>query len=130
MIAAAAAIGESVTDFSAGTRFPERGGEVCAHVYVVEFARNPGSAPIEIFSDVLDKTLCATNADYRAHRPLSLAAPVVEVVPPGTFAAWMKRRGKLGGQHKVPRIINDGALFDDLRAFCAAASNGGSPGGT
>jgi hypothetical protein len=128
--AAAAAIGESVTDFSAGTRFPERGGEVCAHVYVVEFARNPGSAPIEIFSDVLDKTLCATNADYRAHRPLSLAAPIVEVVPPGIFAAWMKRRGKLGGQNKVPRIINDGALFDDLRAFCAAASNGGSPGGT
>ena len=40
--------------------------------------------------------------------------------PPGAFAGWMKKRGKLGGQNKVPRIITDEALFDDLRAFAEA----------
>ena len=38
-------------------------------------------------------------------------------VPTGTFAAWMKSRGKLGGQHKVPRVINDAELFANLQAF-------------
>ena len=46
-----------------------------------------------------------------------MRAPAVGPVPPGTFAAWMKRRGKLGGQNKVPRVINDEALFDDLKTF-------------
>ena len=50
-------------------------------------------------------------------RGFGLDAPRVRGVPPGTFAKWMKRRGKLGGQHKVPRVINDGALFADLRGF-------------
>ena len=45
------------------------------------------------------------------------ATPRVHPVPHGTFAAWMKRRGQLGGQHKVPRVINDQTLFADLRAF-------------
>ena len=46
-----------------------------------------------------------------------MRAPAVRPVPPGTFAAWMKRRGKLGGQNKVPRVINDQPLFDDLKQF-------------
>ena len=49
------------------------------------------------------------------------------IVPPGAFAAWMKSRGKLGGQNKVPRIINDQKLFDGLRRFADAC--GGSGGG-
>ena len=46
--------------------------------------------------------------------------PDAIAVPPGTFAAWMKSRGQLGGQHKVPRIINDTEMFDGLREFVAA----------
>jgi hypothetical protein len=42
------------------------------------------------------------------------------VMRPGAFAAWMKSRGKLGGQHKVPRIVNDFAVFDELRRFAFA----------
>jgi hypothetical protein len=41
---------------------------------------------------------------------------------PGAFAAWMKSRGKLGGQHKVPRIINNAELFASLREFAGLAS--------
>lgn len=46
-----------------------------------------------------------------------MAPPEVNLVPPGTFAAWMRRRGKLGGQNKVPRVINDPALLGDFDAF-------------
>ena len=40
-----------------------------------------------------------------------------QFLPPGAFAAWMKSRGRLGGQNKVPRIVNDRELFAALRAF-------------
>jgi hypothetical protein len=46
-------------------------------------------------------------------------APELIVVQRGTFEMWMKSRGRLGGQNKVPRIIADQALFENLRAFCA-----------
>ena len=45
-------------------------------------------------------------------------------MPPGGFAAWMKQRGKLGGQNKVPRIVTSDALFADLRAFAAVQRGG------
>ena len=47
--------------------------------------------------------------------------PQVRFAPPGAFAAWMARRGRLGGQNKVPRVINDPALLRDLLAFVADA---------
>jgi hypothetical protein len=46
----------------------------------------------------------------------------IEPMATGGFAAWMKRRGKLGGQHKVPRIVNDAALLGELRAFGATSA--------
>ena len=67
----------------------------------------------------IDSSLSDANDDYRAHRA-GMAPPRVVVVPPGTFADWMKHRGRLGGQNKVPRIINDPALAADLVAFVGA----------
>ena len=57
------------------------------------------------------------NEDYAAHRAdgWGLDPPRVAVLPPGGFVAWMKGRGKLGGQNKVPRVINDAELFGTLR---------------
>ena len=65
--------------------------------------------------------LIKRNEDYEAHRQkgFGMKAPVIHAVRTGTFAAWMKSRGKLGGQNKVPRIINKQELLDDLRAFVA-----------
>jgi hypothetical protein len=74
-----------------------------------------------MFRRRLDERLCALNADYSVRRAkdFGLRAPSVAAVRPGTFVRWMKKRGRLGGQHKIPRIINDEALFADLRDFAS-----------
>ena len=61
------------------------------------------------FSEELDKALKATNSDYEAKRQkdIALQMPVVRTLPKGTFHQWLKSKGKLGGQHKVPRLSNN-----------------------
>jgi len=117
--AAAAAIESQVTDFTVTPLFPtlpqERGG----HVYIVEFATAVDKARVARFARTLDANLGSQNKDYRDHRAGSfgMEPPRVVAVAPGSFAAWMKAHGKLGGQHKVPRVIHDRALFHDLEEF-------------
>jgi hypothetical protein len=118
--AAADEIAASVTDYSAGAVFPARAGELGGHLYIVEFDEAPpDDERLAAFQRTLDAALSATNEDYEAHRAggYGLALPRVQAVPPGTFAAWMKSRGRLGGQNKVPRIITDQDLFDGLKDF-------------
>lgn len=118
--AAAAAIGIGATEFSMGTRFAERRGKADGHLYVVEFARHPlAGEEIARFAALLDARLCELNDDYRTCRldASVLSPPEIMTVPKGTFAAWMKARGRLGGQNKIPRVINDPELFGELVAF-------------
>lgn len=117
--AAAQGIGAAVTDFSMGAVFPKEQGALGGHLYVVEFAQAPSPGAIAKFASAIDETLKRRNDDYRAHRAggFGMKAPEIMAVPPGTFASWMKRRGRLGGQNKVPRMINDQELFATLRDF-------------
>lgn len=120
---AAASINTPVNDFSVGAIFPQNTGELGRHLYIVEFnSRIPSENELEGFTVSLDKSLRRRNEDYDAHRAngFGLHGPKVQAIKPGTFAAWMKKRGKLGGQHKVPRIINDQALLSDLKDFLLA----------
>ena len=114
---AAAAIGADVSDFAMGALFPERPGEVGRHLFLVEFAGAVAPGSVADFTKRLDAGLAALNDDYRAHRldDVGMGTPQVEAVPPGFFARWMKARGRLGGQNKVPRVINDPNLFAELR---------------
>ncbi|MCY4065851.1 MAG: GH3 auxin-responsive promoter family protein, partial [Rhodospirillaceae bacterium] len=127
---AAAEAGLAVSDYAMGAVFPTAGQPLGGHRYVVEFAGGLPEAPaLDRFAGALDRDLAAGNEDYAAHRAggFGLRAPDILAVPPGFFAGWMKRRGKLGGQHKVPRIIGDSALFGGLlRAGADAAGGEGS----
>lgn len=116
--AAAAAIGAAVTDFSVSPIYPAQPGEIGHHLYAVEFAGAVTPAQCANFAACIDERLCAANADYRDHRAgdFAMGRPRVQPLPPGTFANWMKSRGKLGGQNKVPRIVLDAALFESLLA--------------
>jgi hypothetical protein len=117
---AAAAIGAQIADFSVGSIFPDSSSSRGAHLYVVEFSTpSPNAAQAERFLETVDAVLSRRNDDYRAHRSggFGLDPPRLKAVPKGTFAAWMKARGQLGGQHKVPRVIANASLFDSLRNF-------------
>ncbi len=120
---AAHTINATVSDYSVGAVYPKEKGELGGHLYVVEFSESDISAEkIEEFASCVDKKLCERNEDYEAHRSegFGLNAPRIHAVPPGTFAAWMKSRGKLGGQNKVPRLISNKELFDNLCEFTNA----------
>ena len=96
-------------------------GELGGHLYVVEFERPVAPEKLRAFAEAIDRGLIRRNLDYEAHRAggFGMRAPELCVLPPGGFAEWMRRRGRLGAQNKVPRVIADPELFADLRAFAA-----------
>lgn len=114
MTQAADATGASLADFHVGPLFPLPGSGPGCHRYLVEFVQPPCDLPS--FARALDETLCRTNEDYQAHRAgdLTMRTPLVALVRRGGFAAWMKSKGRLGGQHKLPRMDNTGKLTDEI----------------
>ena len=121
---AARAIGGTVTDFAAGSLFPDETGTRGGHLYIVELGAEGAETGLDAarqarFAAALDATLCRLNDDYATHRSggYGMDAARVRFLPAGGFAAWMKSRGRLGGQNKVPRIVNDRELFAGLLQF-------------
>jgi hypothetical protein len=112
--AAAAGEGASAREWHVGPVFEGSPGR---HQYVIEFEARPADAGR--FRDRLDDDLRRRNADYAAHRApgAGMPSPGLLVALPGAFEAWMRRRGRLGGQNKVPRIDGSGALTRDLVDF-------------
>jgi hypothetical protein len=88
----------------------EKGG----HEWIIEFQQAPSN--IENFSAELDTALQLLNSDYEAKRfkDIALTTPTIHVVPEQTFYNWMKQRGKLGGQHKVPRLSNSRIYVEEI----------------
>lgn len=88
--------------------------ETGAHEWIIEFEQEPNS--MTKFVEILDNQLKANNSDYEAKRykNITLAPPIIRVVPQGTFYAWLKHKGKLGGQHKIPRLSNSRDYVDEI----------------
>jgi hypothetical protein len=112
--AACSATAAIVADYSAAPFYFERG-EKGGHEWIVECKRPPDNP--ELFVQTLDRTLRNVNSDYDAKRQLALAPPKVHFAPPGLFEEWLRRRNKLGGQNKVPRLCNDRRYLDVLLAL-------------
>lgn len=117
--AASETVGRACTDYSAVPLAPDATDPRPGHLFLVELDQPTGPEAIPRFAARLDATFQAGNADYAAHRQggFGLRPPEVQFVTPGTFAAWMARRGKLGGQNKVPRVVADEELRRDLLQF-------------
>ena len=86
----------------------------CRHQWLIEFVRKPES--IEVFGQLLDKKLQELNSDYEAKRSRDITLQHLEIIEArsGLFNDWMKQRGKLGGQNKIPRLSNERKHIEEL----------------
>ena len=86
-----------------------------AHEWLIEFEVAPSD--LQAFTIELDKNLQAANSDYEAkrHKDIALGLPQITVVKKDCFHEWLKRKGKLGGQHKVPRLSNERKFIEELK---------------
>lgn len=111
--AACLATDARVKDYTAGPVY-FKGTEAGAHEWVIEFDNKPSD--FSKFCEVLDQTLREINSDYDAkrYRNMALNRPIIHDAPTDTFYKWMKSRGKLGGQNKVPRLSNTREYLDPL----------------
>lgn len=105
--------GAEVKEYTAGPVFMEEG-QKGGHEWLFEFEIMPSN--LEFFAETLDNALKSLNSDYEAKRykDMTLDRPLVRILREGTFYNWMKQRGKIGGQHKVPRLANDRKYLDAI----------------
>ena len=108
--------GAIVREYTAAPVFMDGQGR-CRHQWVVEFEREP--ADLQEFAEALDRALQTINSDYEAKRYKNLTLQPLEIVKarPGLFDDWLKSRGKLGGQHKVPRLANNRDIIEQVLAL-------------
>lgn len=87
-----------------------------AHEWLIEFEKAP--ADLNYFTEVLDNALKSLNSDYEAKRfnNFVLRPPVVRQMNKGIFYSWLQKKGKLGGQNKVPRLSNDRKYIEEIMA--------------
>jgi hypothetical protein len=85
-----------------------------AHEWLIEFEKEPES--IDRFLNELDAALKSLNSDYEAKRykDIALRKPELHVVRKGIFSEWLRSKGKLGGQHKVPRLSNERYFIEEI----------------
>lgn len=108
--------GAQVLEYTAAPVFMDGEGK-CRHQWLVEFAKEP--ADIALFARILDETLQHVNSDYEAKRYKDITLQPLELVAArkGLFHDWLASKGKLGGQHKVPRLSNNRVHIEEMLAF-------------
>ena len=106
--------GATLTNFTAAPIYFEDSQSKGAHEWVVEFKSLPSD--LENFADILDQHLREINSDYDAkrHKNLALQRLQLHAAPVGLFESWLAKKGKLGGQHKVPRLSNSREFMDEI----------------
>ena len=102
-----------VSEYTVGPIFPDKYGKG-GHHWLIEFKKAPTKL-IE-FKEALDYELMKQNSDYEAKRTadLGLQAPTILSLSKGVFYQWLKAKGKMGGQHKVPRLQNHRKVIDEI----------------
>lgn len=105
--------GAQIRDYTAAPVFMDANAQ-CRHQWLIEFAKAPAS--VEVFAEILDKELQQINSDYEAKRYKNKTMQQLEIVVAreNLFNDWLKSKGKLGGQHKVPRLSNNRLHIDEL----------------
>lgn len=102
-----------ISDYTVAPIFM-KGNEKGAHEWLIEFKTPPKD--LNYFTELLDNALKALNSDYEAKRynNMTLNPPKINIARTGLFYDWLKRKNKLGGQHKVPRLSNSREFLEEL----------------
>ncbi len=105
--------GAEVQEYTAAPVFMDERGK-CRHQWLIEFSKEP--ADVEDFAERLDAALQTLNSDYEAKRHKDITLQRLEIIPArrGLFDNWLRTQGKLGGQHKVPRLANDRRIIEGV----------------
>ena len=105
--------GAQVNEYTAAPVYMDRNAK-CRHQWLIEFSKEPED--LQQFARLLDGKLQEINSDYEAKRFHDVTLQHLEIVKarPGLFNDWLKAKGKLGGQHKVPRLSNSRKNIDEL----------------
>lgn len=105
--------GAEVLEYTAAPVFMDNNGK-CRHQWVIEFSREPEN--ISEFARILDENLQLINSDYEAKRYKNITLQPLELIKarPSVFNDWLKQKGKLGGQHKVPRLCNNREIIEQI----------------
>lgn len=113
LAAACEATNAQVLEYTAAPVFMDAKGK-CRHQWVIEFSREPSS--LSDFARILDGKLQEINSDYEAKRYKDITLQPLEIIPArkGVFNDWLKNKGKLGGQHKIPRLSNSRTYIDEI----------------
>lgn len=113
LMAACQATNAVIAEYTAAPVFMS-GNKKGSHQWLLEFEREPNN--LTLFVDTLDDTLRQVNSDYDAKRfrDTTLNRPEVVLAERGTFYRWMEKRGKVGGQNKVPRLANNRQYIEQL----------------
>ena len=110
--------GAEVLEYTAAPIYMDASGH-CRHQWMVEFTREP--ADVEQFAQILDEALQRINSDYEAKRYKNITLQPLQLVKArkGLFHDWLDSKGRLGGQHKVPRLSNSRQHIEELLALNA-----------
>ena len=113
---ACAMTGAQVLEYTAAPVYMDDKGK-CRHQWLIEFAVEPKD--LAEFASILDKTLQKINSDYEAKRHKDITLQPLEIIlaRKGVFNDWLKSNGKLGGQHKVPRLSNQRNIIEEILAL-------------
>lgn len=113
---ACARTGAEVLEYTAAPIYMDSNGK-CRHQWIIEFGRRPGD--VTEFARILDETLQKVNSDYEAKRYKDITLQPLEIIEArsGLFNEWLASKGKLGGQHKVPRLSNTRTYIDEILAL-------------
>ena len=114
--------GAEISEYTAAPVYMDSNAK-CRHQWLIEFVKKPKS--LQQFASILDKRLQELNSDYEAKRFHNVTLQHLDIIMARTnlFNDWLKMKGKMGGQHKVPRLSNSRKIIEELLELNASEQN-------
>ena len=103
----------TIKDFTVAPLYM-RNGKKGKHEWMIEFIKEPNN--IDEFMGEIDFQIENNNSDYKAKRfkNITLDRPKLIKARKNLFYDWLKKKKKLGGQNKVPRLLNERSFIEEL----------------